>query len=124
MTQEPQANDRASRLTWAVLLARWIEFAQSSLALSEDGQGKRLRQSVPDIIMLQAVWFALDDLDGLCEQEHSLGMDRAELLIEKHSQALRRHWQGHELPPQLVELVNDSYQRLKKVANPKLPPTP
>lgn len=49
------------RLTWAVLLARWTEFARSAVALPKEGEAGLVRQSVADIITLQAVWFALGD---------------------------------------------------------------
>ena len=48
---------KPDRLTWAVLLARWTDFARSALALPEVGEPGLVRQSVTDIITLQAVWF-------------------------------------------------------------------
>ena len=69
-----------------------MEFAKSALALPQDATGDALRQSVPDIIMLQAVTCALRDLGDLSADERALGLDRAELLIEKHAEALARRW--------------------------------
>ena len=42
-------------MTWAALLGKWTEFAQSALALPDDDEGGRLREAVPAIIGLQAV---------------------------------------------------------------------
>ena len=89
---------RPRHLTWAALLGRWMEFARSAVALPRDAVGNALRQSVPDIIMLQAVRFALQDLDELPDDQRALGLDRAEILIDKHVDALSRRW--HATPPQ------------------------
>ena len=96
------------RLSWAVLLARWVEFARSALALPQDEAGQRVRDAVPDIIMLQAVWFALAELDELEAGERALGLDRAAVLIERHAAALRRRWGNEPLPEQLAELIDDA----------------
>ena len=100
------------KLTWAVLLARWVEFAQSALALPDNKQGQLMRRSVPDIITLQAVWFALGELDQLDASQRALGLDRAELLIDGHSRALIDRWQDAQLPDPLIELIDDARQRL------------
>ena len=62
-------------LTWAALLGRWIEFARTAVALPDDDTGRCMRASVPDVIMLQAVWFALQHLDDLSSSQRPLGLD-------------------------------------------------
>jgi hypothetical protein len=99
------------RLTWAAMLRQWVQFARSALALPADDLGTRLRDSVPDIIMLQAVWFALHHLAELDAAERALGLDRAELLIEKHAAVLRSRF-GHALPQLLGELIRDAEAQL------------
>lgn len=99
-------------LTWAVLLGRWVDFARSALALPDDESGRRLRDSVPDIIMLQAVWFALQHLGDLDGAEHALGLDRAEVLIVRHSSALRRRFPGRTMPQTLRQLIADARAQL------------
>jgi len=94
------------KLTWAVLLGRWIDFARSALALPEDQAGQRLRHSVPDIIMLQAVWFAITHIKDLDAAQHSVGLDRAEILIDKHTQVLCERF-GAEVPPAIQSLLDD-----------------
>lgn len=100
------------RLTWAVLLGRWVEFARGSVALPDDAQGRRMRASVADIIMLQAVWFALQHLDELDADQRALGVDRAELLIEKHAGAIRQRGADEPMPAKLTELIDDAHQQL------------
>ena len=95
------------RLTWAVLLARWTEFARASVALPEDGEAGRVRQSVTDIITLQAVWFALGQIEELDPIEHGLGLDRAGVLIDRHTASINKRFAGHALPEGLVELIED-----------------
>lgn len=107
-----ESNLNTNQLTWALLLARWVEFARSALALPEDDTGKRMKDSVGDVINLQAVFFALEDIDDLAAAERALGIDRAALLIEKHAGALESRWES-ELPDQLRELIDDAQERLK-----------
>lgn len=95
-------------LTWTGLLARWIEFARSSVALPNDAEGERWRSSVAPIITLQAVTFALGDLDRLPAEERPLARDKAEMLIEQHVGQLEVIWRGVSLPPMLLELVEDA----------------
>lgn len=103
------------RLTWAALLGRWVEFARQAVALPDDADGRRLRASVPDIIMLQAVWFALQHLDELKSGERALGLDRAELLVERHTAALHERWQDTPMPETLEALINDAHSQLDAV---------
>jgi len=108
---QPEPLD-ADKLTWAALLARWVEFARSALALPDDDSGRRLRDTVPDIIMLQAVWFALADLGRLQPEQRALGLDRAEILIDKHTAAIHARWANEPLPELLAELIDDARGRL------------
>lgn len=100
-------------LTWAALLGRWVDFARSAVGLPVDDQGQRLRASVPDLIMLQAVWFALRDLGELPADERQLGLDRAEILIERHAAALRERFDGATMPVAMAELIEDARGTLR-----------
>jgi len=95
------------RLTWAVLLAKWTEFARASVALPEAGEAGRVRRSVTDIIALQAVWFALRQLDELDRAERSLGLDRAGVLIDRHTSAIAGRFAGQPMPAELQDLIDD-----------------
>lgn len=105
----------ADRLTWAVLLGRWVEFARAAVALPTQGRGGRLRDSVPDLIALQAVWFALHHLSELSHAERSLGLDRARVLIDRHADALARRWDGN-LPASIAELLADARAQWTRAA--------
>ncbi|MFW6059194.1 MAG: hypothetical protein ACODAQ_03380 [Phycisphaeraceae bacterium] len=100
------------QLTWAVLLGQWVEFAKRAVGLPQDDAGRRMRDSVPDVIMLQAVWFALQHLEELDAEERALGLDRAEVLIEKHTATLRKRWQNVEMPSELHKLIDDAHAQL------------
>jgi len=106
------------RLTWPVLLGRWVTFAQSAVALPKDAAGQRLCDAVPDIINLQAVWFSLEHLDELDGDQRALGLDRAEVLIDRHRSALRQRWADEPLPAELQELIDDAETALKKHRRP------
>ncbi len=104
----------AEGMTWAVLLGGWVEFAKSAVALPKDGAGGAMRGSVADIIGLQAVWFALQHLDELDADERALGVDRAEVLIDRHAQAVAERWGGEDLPGELAGLIEDAREALRK----------
>jgi hypothetical protein len=89
-----------------------VDFARGALALPSDDAGRKMRDSVPDIIMLQAVWFALGHLEELAPDEQALGLDRAEVLIDKHAGALARRWGRGELPVPIGALVDDARRAL------------
>ena len=99
------------QLTWAALLGRWIEFARSAVALPENEDGSRMRASIPDIIMLQAVSMSLQHLRELSAAERCLGLDRATILVEKHERSLEKRW-GADQPDGLVELIADAKHAL------------
>lgn len=111
------------KITWAVLLGRWVDFARSAVALPDTGDAARVRQSVPDIIMLQAVWFALQHLEELDPAQRAFGLDRAEVLIERHADALRQRWpDDRQLPEQISDLILDAWQQLKAMQKQYPPP--
>ncbi len=116
---EPVDGDK---LTWIALLGQWVEFAQSALALPDDVDGRRLRDSVADIIMLQAVWYALRHLEELPGEQRAVGVDRAQLLIDKHAQTLMRRWPNQVMPARLHEIIEDANNLLAKVSAGTDPP--
>ncbi|HEX7008792.1 MAG TPA: hypothetical protein VF184_02350 [Phycisphaeraceae bacterium] len=116
MPQEPASSFEPlhpQRLTWAAMLGRWVQFARQAVGLPQDDAGVRMRQSVPDIIMLQAVWFALEHLEEVDPQERALGLDRAELLIDQHATALEERWRSTPMPAELRRLIDDARTQLK-----------
>lgn len=111
--EEKSAPLHPERMTWPLLLGRWVSFARSAVALPSDAAGRRLCDSVPDIIQLQAVWFSLEHLDELDADQRALGLDRAQVLIERHGGALRQRWAGDDLPGELRELIGDATEGLR-----------
>lgn len=99
-------------LTWTALLGQWVEFARGAMALPDTAEGDAMRASVVDIITLQAVWFSLRDLDKLERDEQLLGLDRAELLIDKHESSIRNRW-AKIMPEKLEELIQDARHQLE-----------
>lgn len=100
-------------MTWAALLGRWLDFARASVALPKDAEGQRWRQSVAPIITLQAVTFALRQLDDLPEDARALGLDRGEILIHQESRRLNETWRGEAMPDLLLELMADTARMLR-----------
>jgi len=90
------------------MLGRWVEFAQSSVALPDNPEGRRLKASVPDLIQLQAVWFALQHLSDLPPAERALGRDRAGVLIERHAAVLGDRFADEGVPAGMAELIDEA----------------
>ncbi len=65
------------------------------------------------VITLQAVSFALRQLDDLPEDERALGLDRAEILIRRESGTLNSAWRGEPMPELLLDLVADAASALR-----------
>ena len=115
----PSLNPEA--LTWTGLLGQWVQFAQASLALPDDHEhrGAQWRASVPAVINLQAVTFALADLDRLAADERSLALDKAELLINQSTDQLSAIWDpAGGMSMELSEICLDASLALAKATDP------
>ena len=108
-------------ITWAALLGTWVRFARAALVLPDDAAGRRMKDSVGDIIMLQAVWTALQHLDNLHPAEKTLGLDRAAVLIDRHAAALEARYAGEPMPALLRDLIADARNALTKAAGDQPP---
>lgn len=107
----------AEAITWAMLLARWTEFARSAVALPTTGPGGRWRQSVPSVIGLQAIALALADLDEHnLEDDRALAMDTASVGVERHALELAEIWADEPWPDALYELLSDARLALSRAA--------
>lgn len=111
----PDSPAPSQDLTWAALLARWMEFARSSVALPPTTEGDRWRRAVAPIITLQAVTFALSEVPGLPPAEASMGIARADVLIENARRELLALWsvgEVSELHPELGAVLSDAGEAL------------
>jgi hypothetical protein len=104
-------------LSWSVLLARWTEFAQASLALPRDQEGGRWRAAVAPIIGLQATAFALADLGRLAPADRPLALERAEAGIRAHAAEIHALWTGEPLPESVAEVIDDARAALRLAAS-------
>jgi hypothetical protein len=108
-TIEPSESSPDRELTWAILLARWTEFARASVALPTEGTGGKWRAAVADIISLQAVTEALSEVDDLTgEGGRAHGLDLAGVQIKTHAGNLHAIWHDEPLPEQIVLLIDDA----------------
>lgn len=101
-------------ISWAVLLGRWMDFAKASTALPETREGDQWRDSVVPMITLQAVTFALSELEQVTPVERLLGWDRAEMLCDEALDTLDAIW-GPGLPTTLVEVVEQAESAMSGV---------
>lgn len=107
---------RVDDLTWATLLGRWLDFARASVALPKDAQGLRWKASVAPVITLQAITFALGQLNDLPEDERAFGLDRAEILLRQESGNLNTTWRGEPMAPAILELMSDAARALRSAS--------
>lgn len=101
-------------LTWSALLAVWSDFARSAGALPKTGDAGLLRRSVPGIIGLQSVTFALQHLDEIPAEEYCSGQDRAALTIRTLEAELRSIWKNESMPAALQELITEAGDTLAR----------
>lgn len=103
-------------LTWAGLLSKWIEFAQGAVALPDDAAGRAWKASTVSIIELQAVTFALAEIDELDAGERAVARDKAAVLIDRAVGALERVWGEAGLPDGVQEIISDARAAVEVVA--------
>lgn len=106
-----------TNLTWALLLAKWADFAKASVALPNDGDAGRVKKCVPAIIGLQSVACALKEVDSLSSKERAAGLDMAQVLIRQYAADIHQVWKGETLHPGIEELINDAHAALRDASN-------
>ena len=104
----PETSNAPDPTTWATLLGGWVQFAQRAVALPDDAQGQRWKDSVAPAIGLHALAMALGEIYKLDQSERALAMDRAELGIKQHASELSKIWNAEPMPESIVELLDDA----------------
>ena len=104
-------------MTWAGLLGRWVEFAQSAVALPDDQQSGRWKRAVSDLIGLSALSMALEEADQLPEAERALAVDRAGVLLKRHKRNLNEIFGLESLHPQIRQWIDQAEQSLDRLVS-------
>ena len=102
-------------MTWAGLLGRWVEFAQSAVALGDDEQSGRWKRAVADLIGLSALSMALDEADQLPSAERSLAVDRAGVLLKRHKRNLSEIFDLEPMHPQIIQWIQQAERSLDRL---------
>lgn len=96
-------------MTWALLLAKWVEFAKAAAAIPEgSANGESWRASIEHVISLQAVACALGEAGLLDRDERALAVDRASVIITNSARALSAAWASTPMPEAVLELLDDA----------------
>lgn len=102
----------AGLMTWAALLARWTDLVHAGEGWRrlhpEDSDAERWRSSIPEIIALQSITFALAELERIPVADRSIARDRADLGVGHAAQRLDEIWRGIEMPEGLLEIAEDA----------------
>ena len=99
-------------ITWTALLGHWTKFAQASLALPNDADGARWRDSVAPAITLQAITCALREIDRLDAEDRPYAIDRAEVQVRDAAAALHATWGADAVPVDLIAMHDDARDAL------------
>jgi hypothetical protein len=110
---EPRPDSPSQDLSWPLLLAKWTEYAKAAVALPTTEQGNRDRDSVPAVIALQSICFALSEIHRLPTDERLLGIERAEYIVRERSAELDQIWRGHPMPEAMLDLLTDARHAVK-----------
>ena len=94
--------------TWATLLAGWMHYAQTAVALPDTDQGRRWKDSVAPVIALHAHAMALGEIERVEPDERSLAMDKSELGIKEHAAKLNEIWHAEPMPESIMDLIDDA----------------
>jgi hypothetical protein len=98
--------------TWSALLGHWVALVKAGEGLvqaaPDDPEAARWRASIPEVVTLQAITFALGDLAGLPEADRPLARDRADLGVTAAAATLDEIWHGVEMPESMLEIAGDA----------------
>ncbi len=103
-----ESSTQSATPSWSVLLAGWVSFAQTAIALPKEGEGGRWRDSVAPTIGLHAITMALGEIEKVDPEERPLAMDRAEIGIKGHIAELNEIWKREPIPESINELIQDA----------------
>ncbi len=99
-------------MTWAALLGRWTDLVGAGEGLLRaqpaDADVSRWRDSIPEIITLQSLTFALAELQRIAVEDRSIARDRADLGVGGAAGRLDEIWRGVEMPSGLMEIAEDA----------------
>jgi hypothetical protein len=97
-------------VTWATLLGHWTDLVKAGEGLkrSDDEDDRAWRASLPEVIRLQAITFALAELDRVEIPDRGLARDRATIGVEEASAQLDALWSGVSMPEALLEIASDA----------------
>lgn len=97
-------------VTWTTLLGHWTDLVKAGEGLrrSSDEDDRAWRASIPEVIRLQAITFALAELDRIEVPDRGLARDRAAIGVEEASARLDVLWSGVSMPEALLEIAGDA----------------
>ncbi len=111
-TTDPITDPITNLGTWSALLGHWIALVKAGEGLvqaaPDDLDAARWRASIPEVVTLQAITFALSDLPRLPEADRPLARDRADLGVTAAASALDEIWHGVEMPESVLEIAGDA----------------
>ena len=100
--REPAAGPDA--VVWAALLGRWLQHVQA--LRSDPSSDPRVVASSAPWLDIQAITFALSDLDGLSPSEIAHARAQASWRVRERSKELGAIWSGEPMPAGLVDAMH------------------
>ncbi|MAD19424.1 MAG: hypothetical protein CMJ52_04280 [Planctomycetaceae bacterium] len=103
-------------MTWTTLLGHWTDLVKAGegLRASTDQDAEAWRASIPEVIRLQSITFALAELDRIDVPDRGLARDRASIGVEEASSRLDELWSGVPMPEALLDIASDASSALER----------
>ena len=96
--------DGPDAVVWAALLGRWLQHVQA--LRSDPGSDPRVVASSAPWLDIQAITFALSDLDGLSPSEIAHARAQASWRVRERSKELGAIWSREPMPAGLVDAMH------------------
>ncbi|MBL9147813.1 MAG: hypothetical protein JNM94_03885 [Phycisphaerae bacterium] len=117
MTSERPADegpDDTHALTWAALLAHWLDVAKATVALPDQGDAGRWKRSLPHLIELHATALALTDITRLRVEDRAVARDKADVLAKRANAQLQTIWRGVPMAEDIVEAQEAAARAIRR----------
>jgi hypothetical protein len=113
MSNDPAREDpvQIESIGWLALVARWVEIARASRAIP--ASDARLRDSIPELITIEATTAALGELGQLPAIERPHARVVAEVTIRRAARTLDQLWRGEEWPAEFLEACEVAERALR-----------
>jgi hypothetical protein len=121
VTAQPPADDMPDdlpeathALTWAALLAYWLDVAKATVSLADHGDAGRWKRSLPHLIELHATALAVNDIARLRVEDRAVARDKADVLAKRANAQLFAIWRGVPMADDIVDAQETAARAIRR----------